>query len=314
MPASVRPGAHVVIGSGSVGRHIASHLAAAGADVRVVTRSGIAIDDAVPLVCDASNPESLARTIGEAAVVYNAANPSRYHRWHREWPPLAACILAAAESVGAVLATVSNLYPYGRVEGRIHEGLPLEPVSLNGRVRRDMWRSALDAHEAGRVRVVEARGSDYVGRGVQSFVAGMTAALRDGKSPRGLGDPSLPHSWTYPGDLAATLIAAANDDAALGRAWHAVTNEPRSQQELADDLADAAGVERQRVRPMSKAALWAARPLVPITRPVYSLLYQYEDPFVIDDSAARAAFGLEPTPWVEVVAETAADRRPLRIR
>jgi nucleoside-diphosphate-sugar epimerase len=114
--------------------------------------------------------------------------------------------------------------------------------------------------------------------------------------------------------MAATLIAAANDDAALGRPWHAVSNEPRSQQQLADDLADTAGVERRKVRPMPKVLLWAARPFAPITRPVYELLYQYEAPFVVDDSAARTAFALEPTQWVEVVAETAADRRPLRTR
>jgi nucleoside-diphosphate-sugar epimerase len=121
-------------------------------------------------------------------------------------------------------------------------------------------------------------------------------------------------TWTYPGDMAETLIAAAHSDAALGRPWHAPSNPARSQQELIDDLADVAGVARRRVRPVPKALLWSLQPVVPILRPVVSLMYQYEAPFVMDDSAARAAFGIAPTPWAQMIGEVAADAHPLRVR
>ncbi len=34
--------------------------------------------------------------------------------------------------------------------------------------------------------------------------------------------------------------------------------------------------------------MWALQPVVPVLRPVLSLMYQYEAPFVMDDAAARA--------------------------
>ncbi len=314
MELTPRPGPHVVIGSGPVGRHLVRNLAAAGANVRLVTRSGIAMDGADAIICDASDPEALCSVTSGASVIYNAANPTQYHRWKEVWPPLAASILSAAEAHGAVLATVGNLYAYGPVTGPIAEDHPLNPTALNGRIRRDMWLEALAAHNAGRVRAVEARGGNYLGAGVQSFFAQAMSSLRAGKSPSGLGDVSQPMTWTYPGDMAETLIAAANSDAALGRPWHVPSNPARSQQELIDDLADAAGVPRRRVRPMPKALLWSLRPVVPILRPVVSLMYQYEAPFVMDDTAARAAFGIAPTSWARMISEVASDARSLRVR
>jgi hypothetical protein len=35
-------------------------------------------------------------------------------------------------------------------------------------------------------------------------------------------------------------------------------------------------------------------------------LYQFEAPFIIDDSETRHTFGLEPTPWDEVLTSTIA--------
>ncbi len=313
MDPTPRPGVHAVIGSGPVGRHLVARLVSSGASVRVITRSGIAVDGADAIICDAADPEALCSATSGASVIYNAANPARYYQWAQVWPPLAASILAAAEAHDAVLATVGNLYAYGPVTGPISENTPLAPTALNGRIRRDMWLDALAAHDAGRARVVEARGGNYVGAGVQSFFDRATRALRAGKSPSGLGDVSQPMTWTYPGDMATTLIAAANRDDSLGRPWHVPSNPARSQQELVDDLADAAGVPRRRIRPLPTALLRSLRPAVPILRPVVSLMYQYEAPFIMDDSAARAAFAISPTPWAQMIGEAAADVGPARV-
>ncbi len=112
-----KSGIQVVIGSGPVGRGIARHLANVGAEVRVVTRSGINVGGASAIACDACDPAALLRATEGASVIYNAANPAQYHRWASVWPPLAASILAAAEAHGSVLATVGNLYAYGPVAG-----------------------------------------------------------------------------------------------------------------------------------------------------------------------------------------------------
>jgi nucleoside-diphosphate-sugar epimerase len=156
---------HLIVGAGPVGTALALRLVDRGERVRVVTRSGGGPSH--PLVervaLDASDPDRLAAAARGASVVYNCANPGSYPLWERVWPPLAASILHAAETSGAVLATMGNLYGYGPVDGPMRRDTPLRPSDHKGALRAAMWRDALAAHEAGRVRVTEARASDYLG-------------------------------------------------------------------------------------------------------------------------------------------------------
>jgi hypothetical protein len=45
--------------------------------------------------------------------------------------------------------------------------------------------------------------------------------------------------------------------------------------------------------------------VVPLMRELRQLSYQWTAPYVLDDSAAREHFGMEPTPWDEVCRRTA---------
>ncbi len=160
---------YVVIGAGPVGSATAELLAARGAQVRVITRRGIGPDH--PLIeriaADATDATVLTQHCKGADVVFQCAQPP-YHRWATDFPPLAAAALQAAEATGAALLSVGNLYGYGQVDGPISEGHPLRPNSVKGRVRAELWAEALAAHRAGRVRVAEVRGSDYLGAGAKS--------------------------------------------------------------------------------------------------------------------------------------------------
>ena len=49
---------------------------------------------------------------------------------------------------------------------------------------------------------------------------------------------------------------------------------------------------------------------VPMLREFGEVRHQYERPWLVDDAAARATFGLEPLPWHEIVAELADTYRP----
>jgi len=162
---------HLVVGAGPVGTAVASLLASRDIPVRLVSRRGLGPDH--PLVervpADAADADRLRTLAAGSAVVYNCLNPP-YHRWPQDWPPMAHALLAAAESAGAVLATVSNLYVYGPVDGPMTPDLPLAAPGPKAKVRAEMWRDALAAHEAGRVRVTEVRGSDYLTTGRNSHL------------------------------------------------------------------------------------------------------------------------------------------------
>jgi nucleoside-diphosphate-sugar epimerase len=303
---------HVIVGYGSVGRAAAGLLLEQGHEVRVITRSGGPAraggrDSTVTHIrLDASDAEALTEAARGAEVLYNCASPP-YHRWVTDWPPLSAALLTAAERTGAVLATVSNLYGYGSVPGPMTEDLPLHAAGPKGRVRARMWLDALAAHESGRVRAVEIRASDYIGLDSQSPLGQrVVPRLLAGRRVQVLGSADAAHSWSYIGDVARLLVTVGSDPRAWGRPWHVPTSPPRTQREAIADLARVAGVPPVKVTMMPRSMLRLAGFFNPVVRELPEVAYQMERPFIIDSSAAEAAFGLRPTPWEQALGETIA--------
>ena len=300
---------HVIVGKGPVGSTTAGELIARGHAVRVLSRSGGTSTDAVEhRAVDAADAEALTRAAAGADVLYNAVNPP-YHRWPTDWPPVAAALLTAAERTGAVLVTMGNLYGYGRPSAPMTPETPLAATDVKGRVRNRMWADALAAHEAGRVRMTEARAADFVGPQVpagQSHLTRQLPALRAGRRAWVVGDPDASRSWAYLPDVAATLATLGTDERALGRAWHVPTTAPRSQREALTDLAAAMGAPPARVSGLPWPVLRAVGIAVPMMREVVAVRHQWDQDYVSDARATTAAFGLTATPWDDVVRATAA--------
>ncbi len=297
---------HVIVGAGPVGAATARLLAARGDEVRLLSRrgGGPAVDGVRLVATDATDAATLARHTAGAAALYSCAGPA-YHRWPTDWPPLGAALLHAAETSGAVLVTTGNLYAYGAVDGPMTEQLPARPNSVKGEVRAKLWADALAAHEAGRIRTAEVRGSDYLGAGALSaFTALVLPKVLAGKRAAAPADLDAPHSWTYVGDVARTLVAVAADEGAWGRPWHAPTAPPLSVRGLATRAAELAGAPAARVTTMPRIELRLAGVFNPTAREMLEVEYQLRGPFVLDSSAATAAFGIEPTPTDDALRET----------
>ena len=295
---------HVIIGAGPIGTATALLLAERGEEVVIVTRSGSGPSHpaVTPAPADASSSARMAELATGAVAIYNCANPA-YHRWPTDWPPLARALLTAAERSGAVLATVSNLYGYGRVFGPMTEDLPLAATGPKGRTRAQMWLDALAAHDAGRVRATEVRASDYVAPGPSSHLGDrVVPRLLAGKSVTVLKSADTPHTWTAVDDVARLLVTVATDERGLGRAWHVPSNPPRTQREAVRDLCHVAGVDSVRVREHPAVLIRALGLVNPLIRELAEVSYQFENPFVLDSSAAEQTFGLVPTPWDDVLA------------
>ncbi|MFI1397971.1 NAD-dependent epimerase/dehydratase family protein [Streptomyces sp. NPDC020681] len=297
---------HVIVGAGPVGTAAARLLADRGEQVRVVTRRGTGPDHPgiEKVAADATDAPTLVELTRGATALYNCAGPA-YHRWVTDWPPLAAAILAAAQTTGAVLVTTSNLYGYGPVDGAMTAETPLRATGAKARVRIQMWRDALAAHEAGRVRATEVRSSDYLGAGSQSLLTlQVLPKTLTGARVSVPADLDAAHSWTYVGDVARTLVAAATDERAWGRPWHAPTAPPQSIRDLATRAAHLAGAPAPRLSVMPAPVLWLGGLGNPLVRELRETQYQFRRPFVLDSSAATKAFGIEPSPLEASLNET----------
>ena len=185
------------------------------------------------------------------------------------------------------------------------EATPLAATGAKGRIRARVWQDALAVHQAGRVRVAEVRAADFVGPGAQSALGErVVRRIRQGKSVSVLGRADRPHTWSFTDDVARMLVTAGTDPAAWGRAWHVPSNEPRSQRQVIDDFARAAGVGQVRIREIPPVILRGMGLAWPLMRELRETEYQFRDDFVMDSSAAQTSFGLKPAPWEEIVAVT----------
>ena len=290
-------GKHVVVGAGKVGAGTARRLVEQGHEVVVVTRRGIAIDGASGIAADASDGARLAKIAAGADALYNCANPQQYSTWPKVWPPIANALLHAAEASGAVLVVMNNLYGYGEVSEPMREDTRLRPTTVKGWIRARMWRDAKELHDAGRIRVTEARASDYLGgREMSVLDTTVLSRIAGGGRPIWLGDPDAPHSWTYVDDAAATLVAIATDERAWGKPWHVPTPPPLSARVAAVRAAELIGAPRPKLTRIPYAAFWASGVFNPQLRAMREMHYQFTRPFELNSTLTEQTFGLAPTP------------------
>ncbi|MFB7619123.1 NAD-dependent epimerase/dehydratase family protein [Kitasatospora sp. NPDC056181] len=302
---------HVVTGAGSTGTATALRLAESGERVRLVTRRGSGPEHPgiERIAADATDADALAALTEGATVLINCAAPA-YHRWPQEFPPLAAALLTTAERTGVGYVMLGNLYGYGPVDGRLHEELPLAPAGRKGTVRAGLWEDALAAHRAGRVRATEVRASDLLGPGAGSlFQLTVAPAVVAGDPVSYPADPAAPHSWSYTGDVAATLIAAARSEAAWGRAWHVPSTSEAPAGVLAGELARVAGAPAPKLTALSPEELAKLGEEDEILAEVVEMGYLYYRPQLLDSARTERELGVSATPLDEVLARTVRSLR-----
>lgn len=298
----------LIVGAGPLGRATARHLIARGDEVIVATRSAAKLPGTTAIALDVTDAGFSRATPPVDAIV--AACNFPYGSWAEHWPPAIAGLIAAAERHDATLVIAGNVYAYGPPSGPMRESDPLLADYPNGRLRAEVWREALAAHEAGRIRAVEVRGSDYIGPNTGPNAHGgdrLLVPMLAGKTARPLGDPEQPHSWTAIDDFGRLLARATTDTAMLGRPWHVPSEPAVSVREL---LRIAGRVARRddeaRISAMPSWLVRALGAVSPMMRGLSDSLYQFERPFVLDDSDARTVLSEESTPIEVTMAEAVA--------
>jgi nucleoside-diphosphate-sugar epimerase len=304
-------GLHVVCGAGQIGTLVARELVTAGQQVRVVRRGKAASAPGVEVRSgDLADAAFCRQALQGAAVVYHCMNPE-YNAalWERLIPQVTRNLVDAAEASRARLVVMDNLYMLGRGDGRpINEDTPVAPCSRKGEVRARAAEALLQAHRAGRVEVVIGRASDFYGPegGKTHFGDHFWPAALRGKTVRMLIDPGAVHTYHYTVDVARGLVALAGAQPAdCGRVWMLPCQPAGTARALVARLAEALG------RPIALAgtprAMAAALALVmPALRELKEMLYQWDLPFVVDDTRFRARFGLQPVPVAQAAQDTVA--------
>ena len=298
---------HVVFGTGATGLATIEILAARGTPVRAVNRSGRAeVPDGVEVLAgDASDPAFATEASAGASVVYQCLNPP-YAKWPEMFPPLQTSVLAGASAAGAKYVAMDNLYAYGPTSAAaIIEDLPYNATGSKGRTRARMAQDLLEAHQSGKVRVAIGQASDYFGpRGLLSAMGERVfyPAIA-GKKAQVMGNPDQPHSYSYIPDIANGLVTLADHDEADGAAWHLPNAPAITTRQFVDKIYDAAGNEPQ-IQAISRTMVNILGIFNGQVRELKEMLYEFEEPYVVDSSRFESTFGVHATPLDEAIPAT----------
>jgi nucleoside-diphosphate-sugar epimerase len=299
---------HVVFGVGQVGRVLCARLIEMGLTVRAVSRtrpSGLA-ERVEWRAADAHDPVAAADAADGASVVYQCLN-APYTDWPKRFPPLQRGVLGAAERNDALLVSLENLYGYGSTAGKaMTEDLPLAATTVKGRTRAAMTQELLAAADAGRVRIAIGRASDFFGPGVTTGTTlgerVFANAIAD-KRADFIGNPELPHTYSYVPDIASGLATLGTDERAIGGVWHLPGPQTVTTRQLLQLVADDVG-HPVGVRNLPKLAVRVLGIFNPLMRELTEMSYQFDEPFVLDTTKYTSTFGNTGTPLATAVTAT----------
>ena len=300
---------HVVFGAGQVGRALVAQLAGEDKAVRVVSRHRLpTLSEGVDSrVVDVTDGEAAVDAAKGASVVYQCLN-APYTDWPKRFPPLQRAVMAAAERSDALLVTLENVYGYGPTGGTpMTELTPLAATTVKGRARVAMTRELLSASEAGRIRIAIGRASDFFGAGVTESTLGerVFANAVSGKRADFIGNPDLPHTYSYVPDIAAGLAVLGTDERAVGQVWHLPGPETLTTRAVLELIASEVG-HPVPVRSVPKFVLRTLGLVNPMMRGLAEMAYQFEQPFVLDTTKYESTFGAAGTPMDVAIKETVA--------
>jgi len=245
--------------TGFLGSHIAERLVARGDEVRALVRSSS--DTAflqklgVELVTgDVTDPQSLAPAMAGMEVVYHAA--ARVADWG-PWRDFERVTVDGTRNVlnATIQAGVPRLlhvstdgvYALSAFEGVVTEDSPLEKhfgwLDYYRRSKLAAERLARRYAEEGKLAITIVRPGLLFGERDRVMFPGIVAFLKSGSAAY-LGRADNPLPYIYAGDVAEACIAGATSDAAAGRIYNVVSDEPVTQQAVFDAIADAAGIPK----------------------------------------------------------------------
>jgi nucleoside-diphosphate-sugar epimerase len=256
---------------------------------------------------DATDPDAATAAAVGASVVYQCLN-APYTKWPERFPPLQRGVMSAAERNGALLVTLENIYGYGPTGGRpMTEDLPLAAATVKGRTRAAMTQELLAAADAGRVRIAIGRASDFFGAGATESSLGerVFGNAVAGKRADFIGNPDLPHTYSYIPDIAAGLATLGTDERAVGGVWHLPGPETVTTREILKLVAGEVG-HPVGVRSLPKLAVRALGLFNPTIRELVELSYEFDEPFVLDTTKYESTFGSAGTPLSTAISATVA--------
>ena len=285
----------IVGATGAVGKALAAEFARAGTPFRVVARSeeklrrdfGQYGDLVEYRVADLQDPLTAAAATKDIDLVfYTVGVPYTHFLLH---PKLTRTALdAATASRVKRFVLVGTVYPFGipRTEF-VDESHPREPNTFKGRMRKDQEDLVLAADGRDGLRTTILRPPDFYGPESElSYASDIFKAALEGRPANVIGPVDTPHEFVFVPDVAKTLIALSNHEAAYGQSWNLAGPGVITTKQFAEMAFTAAG-QKLRLRVAGKRTLNMLGIFKPMLREIAEMNYLWTTPVKLDDSRLR---------------------------
>jgi nucleoside-diphosphate-sugar epimerase len=215
-------------------------------------------------------------------------------------------LLAGCRASGARFVFADNLYMYGPQTRPLTEDMPLTDYGRKPAVRAAVTRFWQAAHDAGHVRAVAVRASDFYGPdSPNSVISTFGVARLLARKPALMPYPvDQPHDFAYVPDFARALVSLVDaPDTAYGQAWHVPNAPTRTLRDVLTRAAELAGTPaRITVLPQVLA------PIIGLfskeIAEVGEMRFEWDRPYLVDATKFAAAFWNDATSFDDGLSAT----------
>lgn len=282
---------HTVFGaSGALGSAIVHHLHAEELPIRAVARNVEKAAEILPegvelVACDATDVTSVIEASRGSSVIYNCLYVGDQVK------EVTNNLLMGAREASARIVYPSNALVYGPLtQTPVKEDHPHATNSRRGSMRKEVEASLMEAHEREEARVVIPRLATFYGAHVRgTFMSMIFESAYQGHKALWFGRLDAPHDLIYLPDAAAACVLLATNEDAYGQAWHVPGAGPLTGEAFITRVFKAFG-KVPKIGARGRMFFQLAGVVAPRVNDMVEVLYQFEQPFVMDGSQFAAAY------------------------
>lgn len=301
---------NTILGAGGpIGNALADTLLENGEKVRLFSRSKYEIDGTESVRGDLASYASVLEVLKDTKIAYLCAGLKYDYRiWQEEWPKIIRNTINACKETGTKLVFFDNVYMYGKVDGKMTEDTPHNPISKKGLIRSEIARLLENEMQKNDIEVIIARAADLYGpySNPETSIPYMMVFknLMRGKRARWMADLDQPHSFTYIPDCAKGLYMLANDEEAWNQIWHLPTHSAAIDgKTFIAFAAKELGVEAN-YSVLRKKIFKIGKLFSKMAAEAYEMLYQNEFPYLFDSTKFNKHFNYKPQNYRQGIKET----------
>ncbi|MFG1461144.1 MAG: NAD-dependent epimerase/dehydratase family protein [Thermoplasmataceae archaeon] len=288
-------GIHVVFGAtGAYGYSVIRKLLEKRWSVRAVVRDERKAADLYSgkvevVLADVMNEEEVSRVCKDASVIYLGHN-FPYVYWKKYYLRSILNILKGCEGSRPLIVFPGNVYGYGRFQHLpVDESHLLNAKSEKGMIRNQIEAILWDYHLKGKLNVIIPRFADFYGPNVVNELYGaiFRNAIKD-KSVLWPMNADVEHNFTYIDDAADATLLMVQEPETYGKVFH-VAGPSITARKFIEEIFHSAG-GRARIKVLSRKFIRAMGFFNSNASELIELLYEYEDPYVLDSTKLLKTF------------------------